>query len=611
LFRKKSQNTDTSSTGKFESAKQSDLSELLRQQRRKRLVLNSVIMLAVILALGCGYFFVFKPYSDSVKKALNFVKESERLASEGNYDEAITCLNKARLSAPSMKALYYRAGIIYMHKKMQMKPEDYQNAENMFKAEIKNRGYAAGAELALGFLYTVDGIIQDTEIPPETKAAIITELSKSLDFDITIKTELTSLGLTESEKYTSATNHFSNSLNSTKEFEQQASIGLAYANALSGSRDQGRQYFEMVTDIRDQFPILAKFYESKDPRLGVPSDESLQLFMQSQKLAMEGRYDEALGVLEDARMANPDFDGLSYYEGLIHLLKMDFTEAGKLFEQESTEDAYKAKSEIALGFLYLVDAVFREKSISLDARRAIIEEISEACQVDIALNSDMESLNLQGESGYSKAIEHFEKAKNNVSLSQTANSGLAYSYALNLDRDRGQEAYNNSGESGKNLPILKAFYAGNQPSLAYAAELKSEKPMEDLPIGELPPIPDNISIEPPPDLNMPETSKGEKPSWKPPRIFNIEPTVKPFKLSKYMGKDGKEKYIVTLLNIRDSGKTVAREGQSRVMPKTGVEIIVLKLSEDQIILKENNLHTFTWSRQQNAWTLSEKQTTKT
>ena len=157
--------------------------------------------------------------------------------------------------------------------------------------------------------------------------------------------------------------------------------------------------------------------------------------------------------------------------------------------------------------------------------------------------------------------------------------------------------------------MLVAFYDGLDRKLGVTPGMVAKLPDDEkpivgfddlpqMPIDELPTIPDDLEIKP---LEKDKIPEGQNTPWRHLKSFKQEPNVKPFKISDYLGKDGTVKHTVTLLNIKESGKTVGREGQTRKMPKTNIMVTILKLTPDEIILKEDDLYTFTWHRQRNTW----------
>lgn len=389
---------------------QEELAQRLRADSRKKR-LTALIVLAAILGICAAlFFFIYKPYKD----AMNLVDLSEEYVASENYTDALNSLNKARIIAPYMKGLYYRAGLI------QLQQMDYFGAEDQFNKEISAKGHTPGAELALGFICTVDGLLADPGIKVEMKKSLIDELSAALKIDITLKSDQASLDLTDKSGYQSAITHFARSRDSSKDFEIPASIGLSYAHGLDSNRDGGTQSYAKVANLASSMPLLAEYYNGIESKLGMGS-----------KL---------------------------------------IADAGTGAEGEWSED------------------------------KSAVEESTEP----------------------------------------------------------------------------------------------------QIPVGDLPPIPDDLQIAPlVPDGDS--SARGKTPSYGNLTSWNPEPRVKPFKLSEYLGKEGEKKFMVTLLNIKESGKTIAREGQTRTMPNTNVEVLIIKLSAEEIVLKEDNLYTFTWKPQRSSW----------
>jgi len=386
-----------------------DITRLVRAKRMDRIRIIAGILAALVLVCAGLYFFLYQPYQEGMA----LIKRSEEQVKSGDLSGARKSISKARLVTPYLKSLYYREGLVQL---LQM---DYAGAESSFGKEISSNGYAGGSELALGFMYSIDSVLADSAIPVENKKVIIEELSRVLELDISLDSKSPALGLEEKGGFSVAADYFSRALDAGKQFTSLASFGLAYVNALRGERDAGSKSFALIASNRDRFPLLAKYYDGTESRLGtstVPSE------------------------------INPSSS------------------------EKNPETPASAKEPVG----------------------------------------------------------------------------------------------------------------------------------PDLPVGDLPPTPDNVQMpESPPDIGMPSTTK--LPSMSHLKAFTRKPTVKPFKLKQYTGKDGRLKYIVTLLNISEAGKTVAREGQAREMPYTKVQVLVVKITENEIVLKEDNMYTFKWKRERENW----------
>jgi tetratricopeptide (TPR) repeat protein len=394
---------------------QEELAQRLRMDSRKKKITVLIVLIALLGVCAGLFFFIYKPYKD----AMSLIAQSEQYVASENYTDALKSLNKARIIAPYLKGLHYRTGLI------QLQQMDYFGAEDQFNKEISAKGHIPGTELALGFIYTVDGLLADPGIKAEVKKALIDELSAALKIDITLKSDQASLELADKSGYQSAITHFARSRDASKEYEIPASAGLSYAHGLDSNRDGGTQSYAKVANLATSMPLLAEYYNGIESKLGMGS-----------KLVADAGAEPAVGD-----------------------------------EGEWSEDKSAA-------------------------------------------------------------------------------------------------------EEGGEPPI---------------------------PVGDLPPIPDDLQITPlAPDGDT--ASRGKIPPYSHLTGMAPEPKVKPFKVTKYPGKkEGEIIYTVTLLNIKKSGKTVAREGQTRTMPNTNCEVLIVKLSPEEIIIKEDNLYTFTWKPQRSSW----------
>jgi tetratricopeptide (TPR) repeat protein len=394
---------------------QEELADRLRADSRRKRFTALIVLIVLLGVCAALFFFIYKPYKD----AMNLIELSDQYVAAENYTDALKSLNKARIIAPYMKGLYYRAGLV------QLQQMDYFGAEDMFNKELAAKGYISGAELALGFICTVDGLLVDKGIKVEMKKSLIDELSAALKIDITLKSDQVSLDLADKSGYQSAITHFARSRDSSKDFEIPASVGLAYAHGLDSNRDGGMQSYAKVANLASSMPLLSEYYNGIESKLGMGS-----------KLIADAGTDPAISD-----------------------------------EGEWSED----KSAV---------------------------------------------------------------------------------------------------EEGAEPPI---------------------------PVGDLPPIPDDLQITPlAPDGDS--ASRGKLPPYGHLTSSTPEPKVKPFKVTEYPGKkEGEKIFTVTLLNIKKSGKTVAREGQTRTMPNTNTEVFIVKLTPEEIIIKEDNLYTFTWKPQRNSW----------
>lgn len=343
-----------------------------------------------------------------------------------------------------------------------------------------------------------------------------------------------------------------------------------------------------------------------------PYNDAGKLVKDAEIFSDQGNYNQALKTLSQAKIIAPKMKGLRYRGGLIQLLNGDYAGAEQLFNEEINMDGHTAGAELALGFIYTIDSVIQDTEIPLLSKKSIAEDLSSALQIDITLNRDLKNLNLTESGTYFSSITHFARARDaSAEFASAANVGLAFSHALDGNRDGGTKSY--SAISNLNLKILDDFYNGIERKLgmkpvmvADSGEIEDalpipvdEKSFPEIPVDVLPPIPDDLEIKPLLEDQKPEPKKRH--AWDKIKSFVTDPTVKPFKVSEYRGKNGETKLTVTLLNITESGKTVAREGQTRKMPKTNVEVTVIKISLDEIITRENNLHTFKWHRKRNTW----------
>ncbi len=341
-----------------------------------------------------------------------------------------------------------------------------------------------------------------------------------------------------------------------------------------------------------------------------PWNDAMNLVKQSEQLIAEKDYSQALKNIARAKLLAPRMKGLNYRAGLVQMLQMDYSGAEDLFNKEVIGNGHVAGGELGLGFLYTIDAIVQDSAIPLESKIGIIEEISSVLDLDIALKKDLKSLDLADTSGCFAAITHFARAReSNTDFEPAANVGLAYAHALDSNRDSGTKSYIAISHLKDKIPLLVEYYDGIHPKLGvtpgFVAKADEEgKPVVEfddlpqIPIDELPAIPDDLEIEPLPDDN---SSSGKKTPWRHIKGFKQKPTVKPFKISDYLGKNGKVKHTLTLLNIHEKGKTVAREGQTRKMPRTNVMVTIIKLSADEIILREDNLYTFIWHRERSTW----------
>lgn len=335
-----------------------------------------------------------------------------------------------------------------------------------------------------------------------------------------------------------------------------------------------------------------------------PYNEATNLVKESDQLIAEQNYTQALKNIARAKERAPKMKGLNYRGGLIQMMQSDYSGAEDLFNKEVMENGHVGGGELGLAFLYTVDALVSDNDIPLANKIGIIEEISSVLDLDIKLKKDLTTLDLSDTSGCFAAITHFARAREaSEDFAPAANVGLAYAHALDSNRESGSKSYSAISNLKDKIPLLVAYYNGIDPKLGVtpgdvAKTDVEENPFADLPqipIDELPAIPDDLDIEPLTD------SKEKKTPWRSVKSFKQKPTVKPFKISDYLGKDGTVKHTLTLLNIYDSGKTVGREGQTRKMPKTNIMVTIIKLTADEIILKEDDLYTFTWHRQRNTW----------
>ena len=343
-----------------------------------------------------------------------------------------------------------------------------------------------------------------------------------------------------------------------------------------------------------------------------PYGDAKKLIQQAETYSAEGNFTQALKTLGQAKLIAPKMKGLRYRGGMIQLLQGDYAGAEMLFNEEINKDGHIAGAELSLGFIYTIDSVIQDTEISLLSKKAIAEELSSALQIDITLNKDLKSLDLLESGTYFSAITHFARARDaSDEFVSAANVGLAFAHALDGNRDAGSKSF--TSISDLNLKILSDFYSGIEPKLGVKPDMVAdsgeiedalpipvdEKSFPEIPVGELPPIPDDLEITPLPE-NQKTKRKTDYP-WHTFKSFSVDPTVKPFKVTEYKGKSGETKLTVTLLNITESGKTVAREGQTRKMPKTNVMVTVIKISLDEIITRENDLYTFKWHKQRNTW----------
>jgi len=353
-----------------------------------------------------------------------------------------------------------------------------------------------------------------------------------------------------------------------------------------------------------------------------PYNDGMMLVRQSEEQIAAKDLSGARKSLAKARLVAPFLKSLYYREGLVELLRMDYKTAESLFNEEISSGGYLAGAELTLGFIDTIDSILADSSLHIDIKKTAIEELSSILDIDIALDSKSISLNLDEKNGYSAAVDHFARTMQvDKNFEQVATFGIAYVDALRGDRDSGLKSFALIASTKDRFPTLAKFYEGIEPKLGASYKPsetgETKKPdeaggqanMPELPIGDLPPIPDDLNIQPPSDIGMPSSSGGTPTSskWKEYR----EPSVKPFKLSQYQSKGGEMKWIVTLLNIKERGQTVAREGQRREMPNTHVEVLVVKLSEKEIVLKEDDLFTYKWIRDSLSWVISEdnKETT--
>jgi len=342
-----------------------------------------------------------------------------------------------------------------------------------------------------------------------------------------------------------------------------------------------------------------------------PYNDAMNLVKQSEQLIAEKNYTQALTNLGQAKIISPGMKGLNYRAGLVQMLQMDFSGAEDLFNKEIIEKGHVAGAELALGFLYTIDAIVQDTAMPIVSKISIIEEMSSVLELDITLKKDLSTLDLADQSGCFAAITHFARAREaSDDFVVASNVGLAYAHALDSNRDAGTKSYTAIMNLKDKIPMLVEYYNGIYPKLGMkpgvvAKTDEEEKPVEEfddlpvIPTDELPSIPDDLDIEPLPDDGS--SSSAKKPPWRHIKSFKQKPTVKPFKISKYLGKNGEIKFTLTMLNIYQSGKSVGREGQTRKMPKTNVMVTIIKLTEDEIILKEDNLYTYTWHRERNTW----------
>ncbi|MCD6218683.1 hypothetical protein J7L05_12630 [bacterium] len=342
-----------------------------------------------------------------------------------------------------------------------------------------------------------------------------------------------------------------------------------------------------------------------------PYNDAMNLVKQSEQLIAEKNYAQALTNLGQAKIISPGMKGLNYRAGLVQMLQMDFSGAEDLFNKEIIEKGHVAGAELALGFLYTIDAIVQDTAMPIVSKISIIEEMSSVLELDITLKKDLSTLDLADQSGCFAAITHFARAREaSDDFVVASNVGLAYAHALDSNRDAGTKSYTAIMNLKDKIPMLVEYYNGIYPKLGMkpgvvAKTDEEEKPVEEfddlpvIPTDELPSIPDDLDIEPLPDDGS--SSSAKKPPWRHIKSFKQKPTVKPFKISKYLGKNGEIKFTLTMLNIYQSGKSVGREGQTRKMPKTNVMVTIIKLTEDEIILKEDNLYTYTWHRERNTW----------
>ncbi|MFH1515594.1 MAG: hypothetical protein ABIG42_09065 [bacterium] len=333
-----------------------------------------------------------------------------------------------------------------------------------------------------------------------------------------------------------------------------------------------------------------------------PYDDAKKLIKQAEIYTDQRDFTQALKTLAQAKIIAPKMKGMRYRGGLVQLLQGDYAGAEQLFNEEINMDGHIAGAELALGFIYTIDSVIQDTEIPLLSKKAIAEALSSALQIDITLNKDLKNLALAESGTYSSSITHFARARDaSTEFAPAANVGLAFAHALDGNRDGGSKSY--SAIANLNLKILDDYYNGIEPKLGVKPDLVADAgEIEDalqIPVDELPPIPDDLEIKPLPENQ--KTGGNKTYPWQHIKSFTNDPTVKPLKISEYLSKDGETKMTVTLLNITASGKTVAREGQTRKMPKTDVEVTVLKISQDEIIIRENNMHTFIWHKDRNTW----------
>ena len=353
-----------------------------------------------------------------------------------------------------------------------------------------------------------------------------------------------------------------------------------------------------------------------------PYNEGMKLIKLSEEQVASKDLTSAMKSLARAHLVAPFLKGLYYREALVGLRQMEYGNAESLLNEEIRNNGFIAGAELTLGFIDTVDAALADISLSASTQKTVIEELSNVLDMDIALDSKNAGLNLEEKEGYSAALSHFARAAQvDKNFEGVSDFGLAYVHALRGDRDSGLKSFSMIASARGSFPALAGFYEGIEPKLGASSresttgtdetgktdEKEETANMPEMPVGDLPPIPDDININPPPDISMPSSggSTGIKHI-----VYKQDPTVRPFKLSQYQSKTGEMKWIVTLLNIHDRGQTVAREGQRREMPNTHVEVLVVKLSEKEIILKEDNLYTFTWIREGNNWIETEDESTE-
>ncbi len=342
-----------------------------------------------------------------------------------------------------------------------------------------------------------------------------------------------------------------------------------------------------------------------------PYNDAMNLVKQSEQLIVEKNYMQALKNLSQAKIISPKMKGLNYRAGLVQMLQMDFISAEDLFNKEIMENGHVAGAELALGFLYNIDAIVQDTAMPIVSKISIIEEMSSVLEIDITLKKDLSTLNLADTSGCFAAITHFARARESSDdFAAASNVGLAYAHALDSNRDAGTKSYTAIMNLKDKIPLLVEYYNGIHPKFGVKPgvvakadeEDKSIVEFDDLPViptDELPPIPDDLEIEPLPQDGS--STSAKKPPWQNIKAFKQKPKVKPFKISQYLGKNGEIKFTLTMLNIYESGKSVGREGQTRTMPKTNIQVTIIKLTEEEIILREDNLYTYTWHRERNTW----------